>query len=166
MSSFNSEVEWCQTRKQNLQKSWSLAVEEAAQVAALTEVDVPPDILAAMVGKDRNVDSRPHFYDPKLKQCLLVDSGSAVTAWPPDPGDKIDPSMKLRAVNGSKLNCYGYKKITIQLNRKKLHFQAIKADVATPIIGWDFIKHHRLNFYWKNLETLSCVIDSPELNLS
>ena len=95
MSSFNSKVEWCQDRKENLQNSWNLAVEEAVQVASLTEVDVPPDILAAMAAsKELSVDSRPHFFDPKLKQCLLVDSGSAVTVWPPDPGDQIDPKMR------------------------------------------------------------------------
>ena len=115
----------------------------------MVEVDVPSDILAAMSSsQSQTLDNRPHFFDKKLQQALLVDSGSAVTVWPPEPGDEVDPSMRLKAVNGSRLNCYGFKQVEIQLGRKTLHFKAIKADVATPILGWDFIKYHKLNFFW------------------
>ena len=58
-------------------------------------------------------DMRPHLYDGITQQRLLLDSGSMVTAYPPDPGDKVVPEMKLRAVNGSILKCYGYKNVEV-----------------------------------------------------
>ena len=95
-------------------------------------------------------DLRPHYWDPVLKQDLLVDSGSQVTAWPPDPGDKVDPSIRLKAVNGSRIDCYGHKEIVIKLGRKAYKFKAIKAKIDNPVIGWDFIRYHRWNFIWND----------------
>ena len=60
-------------------------------------------------------DTRPHLYDKKLKQYLLLDSGAQISACPPDPGDKPDPSITLRAANGSKMQCFGTKDLTIQI---------------------------------------------------
>ena len=93
-------------------------------------------------------DLRPHYYDPVLKTTLLVDSGSQVTAFPPDPGDIEDNSVKLKAVNGTVIKTYGYKKISIKINRKSYPFVAIKAQVDKPVIGWDFMKRHRLDLRW------------------
>ena len=36
---------------------------------------------------EAGVDIRPHIYDPVLETFLLCDSGSQVSAFPPDPGD-------------------------------------------------------------------------------
>ena len=94
------------------------------------------------------VDIRPHLFDSVLKQHVLCDSGSQITAWPPDPGDSPLPNTFLKAVNGSKLNCYGYKQVSVKIGRKEYHFQAIKADVQSPILGWDFFKHYRIGFRW------------------
>ena len=102
----------------NLQEKWSAAVAEACRIASLN-----------------GEDQRPHLWDTGMQQHLLVDSGSAVTAWPPDPGDVPDPSRSLRAVNGSRLKCYGKKEIVVKLGRKQLKFEAIKADVSSPILG-------------------------------
>ena len=115
----------------NLQEKWSAAVAEACRIASLN-----------------GEDQRPHLWDTGMQQHLLVDSGSAVTAWPPDPGDVPDPSRSLRAVNGSRLKCYGKKEIVVKLGRKQLKFEAIKADVSSPILGWDFIRAHKLSFVW------------------
>ena len=60
-------------------------------------------------------DLRPHYFDPVLKQSMLVDSGSQVTAVPPDPGDIEDKSVRLRAVNGSVIKTYGFKEISIKI---------------------------------------------------
>ena len=83
-----------------------------------------------------------------LKTHLLCDSGSQICAWPPDPGDQPVAGSNLKAVNGSILKCYGYKQITIQIGRKQYHYQAIKADVRSPILGWDFFRHYRIGFRW------------------
>ena len=60
-----------------------------------------------------NEDLRPHYFDPVLKTFLLIDSGSQVTAIPPDPGDIEDKSVRLRAVNGTVIKTYGYKEETV-----------------------------------------------------
>ena len=46
------------------------------------------------------------------------------------------------------MNCYGYKQVSIQIGRKEYRFQAIKADVQSPVIGWDFFRHYRIDFRW------------------
>ena len=118
---------------------------------SLTNSDPQQSIGAIEVaGADvvNEVDLRPHYFDPVMKQSRLVDSGSQVTAFPPDPGDVEDKSVSLKAVNGTKIKTYGYKQITIKINRKPYSFRAVKADVDKPVVGWDFMKHHRLDMRW------------------
>ena len=98
--------------------------------------------------KGENYDMRPHVYDGVTKSLVLWDTGSQVTAYPPDPGDAVDPSLSLKAVNGSVLKCYGYKEVEIQINRKVYQMRAIKTDVRTPILGWDFNKRYKLATDW------------------
>ena len=98
--------------------------------------------------EDSETDFRPHYFDPILKQDLLIDSGSQVTAFPPDPGDVVDKNVVLKAVNNTRIKTYGYKEISIKINRKKYSFRAIKAEVDSPVIGWDFMKTHRLGLEW------------------
>ena len=62
--------------------------------------DTPPDSLPGFqaMGWDPGklgVDLRPHLWDPNADRFMLVDSGSQCCAWPPDPGDKVDPSITL-----------------------------------------------------------------------
>ena len=93
-------------------------------------------------------DFRPHYFDPILKVDLLVDSGSQVTAFPPDPGDVEDKNVVLKAVNGTLIKTFGFKDITIKIHRKAYHFKAIKAQVDSPVLGWDFMRTHRLGLHW------------------
>ena len=98
----------------------------------------------------KGVDLRPHVWDGIMKVWMLLDSGSQVTAFPPDPGDQAVPGQFLRAVNGSKIKCYGQKKIEIRIGRKTYGFNAIKADVESPVLGWDFVRAHRLELAWND----------------
>ena len=68
-------------------------------------------------------DMRPHLFDGVTKTQILLDSGAQVTAYPPDPGDVVDQSISLKAVNGTKLKCFGYKDVTVQINRNYLGSQ-------------------------------------------
>ena len=54
-----------------------------------------------------DVDIRPHFFDPVRKEFILCDSGSQISAFPPEPGDSQLPNVFLKAANGSKIACYG-----------------------------------------------------------
>ena len=83
-----------------------------------------------------------------MKRDLLIDSGSQVTAFPPEPGDIEDSNVILKAVNGTKIKTFGFKEITVKINRKPYKFRAIKAEVETPVIGWDFMRTHRLDMRW------------------
>ena len=123
------------------------------QVAAVGGEDssMPQEFFTAIEAEkmgDVNWDMRPHFYDKLSKAHLLLDSGAAVSAWPPDPGDVPDPNLFLRAVNGAKLRCYGYKQVDIQINRKRYPMKVIKTEVTQPVMGWDFQKKHRLTVDW------------------
>ena len=97
---------------------------------------------------EEELDIRPYIFDSNSKQYILWDSGSQVSAWPPDPGDKPDPKMSLRAVNGSKLKCYGFKEVSVRINRKSYPMKVIKTDVSSPVLGFNFTKQYRLDTRW------------------
>ena len=80
---------------------------ECPQVASAS----PPDELPAFQAVHwpeglQNVDLRPHLWDAALQEFLLIDSGSQITATCKRPGDKIDNSVRLIVVNGSRINTY------------------------------------------------------------
>ena len=120
--------------------------------------DTLPGIQAVQWNGRLNADLRPHLWDPQLQKFLLVDSGSQITAIPPEPGDKASNSSFLRAVNGSRIKTFGYKDITIKIGRKAYDFRAIKADIANPVLGWDFMRHHRLELVWNDWGD-NCIYD-------
>ena len=144
--------------RKHLQQAWSRAIaDELDQVAAFNPLpnQAPPEELPAFqavhweVGA-MGVDLRPHIFDPVMKKWLLCDSGSQISAIPPEQGDKAIKGQFLKAVNGTKIQCYGTKEIFIKIGRKEYKFTFIKADVSTPVIGWDFFKAHRLDFRWND----------------
>ena len=59
----------------------------------------------------RHRDLRPFLKDASTGKEYLFDTGSQVTAIPPQPGDTPDPNIQLDAVNGSSLQTYGTKEI-------------------------------------------------------
>ena len=117
------------------------AVPEASATVASVEIESekekeksenlkPPDELPAYKAihwrkGHKGVDLRPHLFDPDANQFLLCDSGSQVTAYPPEPGDKVVPGQYLKAVNGSKIECFGYKDIVVKIGRKEYKYRAI-----------------------------------------
>ena len=68
-----------------------------------------PEVSEVSAEDDRHVDIRPHLFDPVLGQSLLCDSGSQVSAFPPEPGEQPLPNVFLKAANGSRMACYGRK---------------------------------------------------------
>ena len=78
-----------------------------------------------------------------------IDSGAQVCTVPPDPGDQVDPTMALRAVT---------KVIDIKINRKSYPIKVIKSDVKSPILGWNFIRTHKLSFEWNRWGDI-CLVD-------
>ena len=97
-----------------------------------------------------SIDMRPHLLDKKSGQYLLLDSGAAVTAIPPDPGDQPDPRVYLKAVNGTRLKSYGFTELNIRIGRKSYRRKAVKTDVKYPILGYDFNRKHKMELGWSN----------------
>ena len=127
--------------------SWSRAE------PAIPVPKVPPEVLPAYQAlcwteAEAGVDYRPHLYDPERKMFLLVDSGSEVTAFPPEPGDSEVEGQCLKAVNGSKIKCYGKRVVKIKIARKEYRIEAFIADVECPVLGWDFIRKNKLEIIW------------------
>ena len=106
-------------------------VKEDVKVKELIESNSIPKALCAAEAlsfTSDEVDFRPHLYDKQTGQFQLVDSGSQVSAWPPDPGDRVDPSVHLKAVNNTKMKCYGFKEVEIKI------VLLIDADFSLPTV--------------------------------
>ena len=103
------QAEWCQFGQD--ERIAALEIDEKREVASVEfEKKLRSEFVSAIEAskmKSEELDARPYLHDSLTDRHLLLDSGSQVTAYPPDPGDKPDPNMKLRAVNGTRLNCYG-----------------------------------------------------------
>ena len=78
----------------------------------------------------------------------LLDTGSQISITCKGPEDKIDHSLKLVAVNGSKIDTFGIKTIEVKIGRKAYPIPAVVCDIQQDILGMDFIKKFRLNFEW------------------
>ena len=103
------------------------------------------------------VDTRPKIYDNVTKQWVLLDSGSCVSCQPAGPNDIIDPSFKLRSVNGGQIDTFGTKTMTLRMGRKTYEIEAIVAAVPAPIFGWDIFRKYRLSLDWNDKEELILV---------
>ena len=84
--------------------------------------------VAAGANSQEVSDLRPHYFDPVMKETLLVDSGSQVTAVPPDPGDVEDKAVRLKAVNGTVIKTFGFKKISL-----KISLRTVRKDVLNVL---------------------------------
>ena len=121
-------------------------------------------------------DVRPRVFDNITKSWTLFDSGSCVSCIPREQGDKIDPSFRLRAVNGQSIPTYGSKVISVRIGRKQYEITAIKTDINQRILGWDLFMKYKLGFEWNQGELfltdrkakiksmLKFVIVDPSLN--
>ena len=123
-----------------------------ASIVNVEDINVDEFVSAAEALKlqdaQEELDMRPYLFDGNSKRHILLDSGSQVCAWPPDPGDRVDPKVRLKAVNGTDLKCYGYKDVEVRINRKNYPVRVVKTDVKSPILGWNFTRKHRLFTGW------------------
>ena len=94
------------------------------------------------------VDFRPRLFDGT--QWALLDTGTMVSVYPKvQYKDAIlNTHVSLEAVNKSHLPTFGTRTKQVKIGRKTYTQDVILADVPTPILGFDFIKKHRLSFDW------------------
>lgn len=96
-----------------------------------------------------SVSSRRLFIkDQSTGNQFLVDSGSDISILPPTPKDKLkkNTSICLYAANGSSIQTYGERSITVNLGRfhRPYTWRFIIANVTRPIMGADFLAHFNL----------------------
>ena len=90
------------------------------------------------------------FYipEPNSKLKFLVDTGAVISLLPANALDRkwVDPALTLQAANGSIIKTYGRRTLSLNLGlRRDFPWSFTVADVATPILGFDFLSHYQLN---------------------
>ena len=113
-----------------------------SEVSAIEALNHLPNIFG--------LDTRPKIFDNVSKQWVLLDSGSVVSCYPAGPNDILDPTFKLKSVNGGTIDTFGYKEMTLRIGRKTYSIQAIIAAVPTPIFGWDIFRKYKLTLDWND----------------
>ncbi|GFU08796.1 retrovirus-related Pol polyprotein from transposon 17.6 [Trichonephila clavipes] len=91
--------------------------------------------------------SRLFLLDRKSGQKFLIDSGSEICVIPPSPTTNKSPqsNFSLFAANNTKIPAYGMVRKELNLGlRRPFIWTFIIADVSSPIIGADFLKHFNL----------------------
>ena len=91
--------------------------------------------------------SLPIIKDHSSKKDVLLDTGSEVTLWPATPSQSRQPpdrSISLEAANGSRIPAYGRQRMIFNFGTRKYAWDVIIAKVTRPLIGSDFLLHHRL----------------------
>ena len=139
------------------QASFSQMAIESLEIAANVDpyqsdlqvgVEIPAVLASGWVNGQRNVDIRPRLVDSSSGEARLIDTGAQISATRRLPGDKVDESLNLVAVNGSKINTYGQRVISFKIGRKTYQIQAVICDVTQDILGSDFISKYKLNLEW------------------
>ena len=115
------------------------AFEVAAKVDPFAEnlpvgVEIPAIDAAGWTKGHRSVDIRPRLVDNSTGQARLIDSGAQLTATCKRPEDKEDDSVRLIAVNGSKIQTYGVRKIEVKIGRKAYAIEAVICDLKEDIL--------------------------------
>ncbi|CAE1324895.1 unnamed protein product [Acanthosepion pharaonis] len=87
---------------------------------------------------------------------FLVDTGAAISVIPPTNRSALKPTpFQLRAANGSPIETYGNKELTLNINlRRDFKWSFTVADVRIPLLGADFLAHYNLAVHMKT-RTLS-----------
>ena len=81
--------------------------------------------------------------------CVFVCTLSATAR---KPGDKIDNSVRLVAVNGSSIPTYGIREIELKINRKTYRIPAMICDINQDILGMDFVDKYKLGLEWDDFD--------------
>ncbi|CAE1314837.1 unnamed protein product [Acanthosepion pharaonis] len=85
-----------------------------------------------------------------------IDTGAAISVIPPTNRSALKPTpFQLRAANGSTIETYGDKELTLNINlRRDFKWSFTVADVRIPLLGADFLAHYNLAVHMKT-RTLS-----------
>ena len=87
-----------------------------------------------------------HVTDVKTNDKYLVDGGALLSIIPPTYQQRLrgPNDIKLKAANGSDIDCYGYCNRTIVIGTQSFNFDFIIANVQSRILGADFLARNYL----------------------
>ena len=81
----------------------------------------------------------------RQRRSFLVDSGADVSVFPASAAQRKSPSRsRLSAANGSSIQTFGRKAISLALPGLSVVHKFFLADVEQPILGSDFFRRHNL----------------------
>ena len=106
-------------------------------------ISYPEAVAAAVKNK---TDLRPRIFDKKTNQWILIDTGSQCSVTKAQPDDVLRPDLLLEAVDGSRLQCFGTKPLSIRLNRKEYHIDTVISNTTDTILGMDFLDKYGFEF--------------------
>ena len=154
-------VRQSQNQAEQNRASWDSLVVSAMTIASAVnpyEPDLPVGTVIPAVEAvnwsigNRNCDIRPRLLDKSSGKARLLDSGSQISITSKGPDDKLDSSLRLVAVNGSKIDTYGIRTVDVKIGRKTYPIPAVICDIEQDILGMDFIAKFRLNFEWDEID--------------
>ncbi|CAE1267952.1 unnamed protein product [Acanthosepion pharaonis] len=120
----------------------------------VTEPQVPPSPADAIRPRETN---RPTGSGTMIPVGTgLLDTGAAISVIPLTNRFALKPTpFQLRAANGSTIETYGNKELTLNINlRHDFKWSFTVADIRTPLLGADFLAHYNLAVHMKR-RTLS-----------
>ena len=87
-----------------------------------------------------------HVTDTQRNELWLVDGGALLSIIPPTSQQRLQGpnSTKMKAANGSNIDCFGTTTRTITIGERLFEFEFIIADVQSRILGADFLAQNYL----------------------
>ena len=86
-----------------------------------------------------------YFHDKRSDTKFLVDCGSIFSFLPADPSDRpIRTDFNIIAANGTDVQLYEPSRKVLQYGNLSMPWRFFGASVKTPILGADFLAHHKL----------------------
>ena len=104
-----------------------------------------------------------YVHDARSKQRWLIDGGAALSITPPTDAQRLagPTSEKLRAANGTNIDCFGRVSQQVSLGDRIYQHELVIADVTQPILGSDFLTSSYLAPNHRD----RCLIDLNDLSV-
>ena len=86
------------------------------------------------------------LHDASSNKTFLIDTGAEVSVMPATEQDRKRAPLEkeLVATNGSRIRCYGEKKLQLNVGTRTYEWTFLVADVKRSLIGADFLRHSSL----------------------
>ena len=86
------------------------------------------------------------LHDANSNKTFLIDTGAEVSVVPATEQErqKAPLEKELVAANGSRIRCYGEKKVRFHIGARTYAWNFLVADVKRALIGADFLTHSSL----------------------